>query len=107
IVAKHIAVFFAESHNRDIIDKLQAAGVHWDPVQVKGQALPLQGKTVVLTGTLQHFSRDEAKDRLEQLGAKVAGSVSSKTHYVVAGADAGSKLTKAQALGVTVLNEDE
>lgn len=107
VVSKHIAAFFAEPHNRTIIEKLLAAGVHWPIVTRSAESLPLANKTFVLTGTLQHLTRDEAKEKLESLGAKVAGSVSSKTSYVVAGADAGSKLAKAQALGVVVLSEDE
>ena len=106
IVAHSIHTFFAQPHNREVVQALRDAGVHW----AEGEALaptemPLAGCTVVLTGTLSSMGRDEAKDRLEALGAKVAGSVSKKTHYVVAGADAGSKLEKAQALGVPVLDE--
>ena len=106
VVAKHIVSFFSENHNRDVIDKLLQAGVFWEKVKVSSH-LPLAGKTFVLTGTLQTLSRDEAKEKLENLGAKVAGSVSSKTSYVVMGADAGSKLAKAQELGVAILTEDE
>jgi DNA ligase (NAD+) len=81
--------------------------VHWDDTEPTAQApKPLAGKTVVLTGTLPTLGRDEAKDLLEAAGAKVAGSVSRKTSYVVAGAEAGSKLEKAQELGVPVLDED-
>jgi DNA ligase (NAD+) len=106
IVAHSLHTFFAQTHNRDVVQALRNAGVHWS----EGEALaptemPLAGLTVVLTGTLQSMGRDEAKDKLEALGAKVAGSVSKKTSYVVAGAEAGSKLDKAQALGVAVLDE--
>ena len=107
IVAHSLHTFFAQPHNREVVQALRAAGVHWP----EGEALaptemPLAGLTVVLTGTLSSMGRDEAKDRLEALGAKVAGSVSKKTSYVVAGAEAGSKLEKAQALGVPVLDEE-
>jgi len=106
IVAHSIHTFFAQAHNREVVQALRDAGVHW----TEGDALaptemPLAGLTVVLTGTLSSMGRDEAKDKLEALGAKVAGSVSKKTSYVVAGAEAGSKLEKAQALGVPVLDE--
>ncbi len=106
VVAKHIVAFFAEKHNRTVIDQLLQAGIHWEKIKA-ASSLPLAGKTFVLTGSLQTFSRDVAKEKLEHLGAKVAGSVSNKTSYVVVGADAGSKLTKAQALGVSILTEDE
>jgi DNA ligase (NAD+) len=107
IVAHSLHTFFAQPHNREVVQALRSAGVHWP----EGEALaptemPLAGLTVVLTGTLPTLGRDEAKDKLEALGAKVAGSVSKKTSYVVAGAEAGSKLEKAQALGVPVLDED-
>ena len=106
IVAAHIHAFFRQSHNIEVIDKLIAAGVHWPKVErVEEKAQPLAGKTFVLTGTLESMSRSEAKEKLQALGAKVSGSVSRKTDYVVAGADAGSKLTKAQALGVKILDE--
>lgn len=105
VVAKHIVAFFAEKHNPKIIDKLIAAGIHWPKVEKKSHAL--SGKTFVLTGTLKTMGREEAKEKLENLGAKVAGSVSSKTSYVVAGEEAGSKLEKAQILNVPILSEDE
>lgn len=104
VVAQSIHDFFAEEHNRDVIERLLQQGVHW-PVHEASGTLPLNGKTFVLTGTLPHLSRDEARARIEAVGGKVAGSVSTKTHYVVAGSEAGSKLERAQALGVTVLDE--
>lgn len=106
IVAAHIASFFRQSHNREVIDKLVAAGVHWEEGEAAPvpEELPLNGKTFVLTGTLSR-PRDEVKAELQALGAKVAGSVSKKTDYVVAGEAAGSKLAKAESLGVTVLDE--
>lgn len=107
VVAKHIAAFFAEKHNQRVIEKLIAAGIIWEKISRSNTPLPLTGKTFVLTGTLSSLSRDEAKARLEILGAKVAGSVSAKTSFVVVGADAGSKLTKAQELGITILEEDD
>ncbi|HYD75524.1 NAD-dependent DNA ligase LigA [Ramlibacter sp.] len=107
IVAESIHTFFAQPHNREVVEQLRACGVHWEEGEPAAQApRPLAGKTVVLTGTLPTLSRDEAKDLLEAAGAKVAGSVSKKTSYVVAGAEAGSKLDKAQELGVPVLDED-
>jgi DNA ligase (NAD+) len=107
IVAESIHTFFAQPHNREVVEQLRACGVHWEEGAPAVQApKPLAGKTVVLTGTLPTLSRDEAKDLLEAAGAKVAGSVSKKTSYVVAGAEAGSKLDKAQELGVPVLDED-
>lgn len=106
VVAHSIHTFFAQSHNREVVQALRDAGVHWPESEARAPTeLPLSGLTVVLTGTLSNLSRDEAKDQLEALGAKVAGSVSKKTSCVVAGADAGSKLEKAQALGVPVLDE--
>jgi DNA ligase (NAD+) len=107
VVAKHIVAFFSEDHNHDVIKKLLKAGIHWDIIQKSQLESVLSGKTFVLTGSLGSMSRDEAKDKLEKLGAKVAGSVSAKTSYVIVGADAGSKLKKAQALGVPVLEENE
>jgi DNA ligase (NAD+) len=106
VVADSIHTFFQQPHNREVIEQLRACGVHWEEGEPAAQApKPLAGKTVVLTGTLPTLSRDEAKDLLEAAGAKVAGSVSKKTDYVVAGAEAGSKLDKARELGVTVLDE--
>lgn len=107
IVAESVHQFFQQPHNREVVEQLRAVGVHWEESEPVAQApKPLTGKTVVLTGTLPTLSRDEAKDMLEAAGAKVAGSVSKKTDYVVAGAEAGSKLDKARELGVTVLDED-
>ena len=107
IVAKSIVEFFAEPHNREVIEQLRAAGVHWEEGEPAGTvAGALAGKTFVLTGTLPGLSRDEAKALIEAQGGKVAGSVSKKTHYVVAGAEAGSKLDKAQALGIPILDEN-
>ncbi len=107
IVAQCIADFFAEPHNREVIEQLRAAGVQWAEGEPQGTvAGALAGKTFVLTGTLPTLSRDEAKALIEAQGGKVAGSVSKKTHYVVAGAEAGSKLDKAQALGLAILDED-
>jgi DNA ligase (NAD+) len=107
IVAASIHAFFQQPHNREVVEQLRAVGVHWEESEPVAQApKPLSGKTVVLTGTLPTWSRDEAKDALEAAGAKVAGSVSKKTDYLVAGAEAGSKLDKARELGVTVLDED-
>jgi DNA ligase (NAD+) len=108
VVAASLVRFFAEPHNVEVIEQLRAAGVSW----VEGESAaavnsPIAGKTFVLTGALPTLTRDEAKDLIEALGGKVAGSVSKKTDYVVAGAEAGSKLDKAQALGVTILDETQ
>ncbi|MFN2338609.1 MAG: NAD-dependent DNA ligase LigA [Gammaproteobacteria bacterium] len=106
VVAHHIATFFRQPHNREVIAKLRKAGIHWPAVEVAAPAeQTLAGKTFVLTGTLAGMTRDQAKERLQALGAKVSGSVSKKTDYVVAGAEAGSKLDKAEELGVPVLDE--
>jgi DNA ligase (NAD+) len=106
IVAKSIHTFFAQEHNREVVEQLRACGVTWAESEPSAQAIaPLTGKTFVLTGTFPTLSRDEAKDLLEAAGAKVAGSVSKKTSYVVAGTEAGSKLDKAQELGIPVLDE--
>ena len=106
IVAGHIVHFFEQAHNRDVIKKLLDAGITW-PLQEVAAAQPLQGKTYVLTGTLSTLTRNDAKARLQALGAKVAGSVSTKTSAVIAGEKAGSKLAKAEKLGVPVLSEDD
>ncbi len=109
IVAQSIRTFFDQEHNCEVVEQLRAAGVSWPEHEPSAEAdaatLPLYGKTVVLTGTLPTLAREEAKAMLEAAGAKVAGSVSKKTHYVVAGAEAGSKLDKAQELGITILDE--
>ena len=111
IVAHSIRTFFAQPHNREVVQQLREAGITWPegPAAAQtaqsGQAQTLAGQTFVLTGTLPTLSRDEAKALLEAAGAKVSGSVSKKTSYVVAGEEAGSKLEKAQALGITVIDE--
>jgi DNA ligase (NAD+) len=106
VVAAHIVDFLNNPDNLAIIQALRDAGVHWQDIELD-RNLPLQGQTWVLTGTLETMSRAEAKEKLQQLGAKVAGSVSAKTHRVVAGPGAGSKLTKAQNLDIPVFNEQE
>jgi DNA ligase (NAD+) len=106
VVAQSIRTFFDQPHNREVVEQLRAAGVSWpegEPAERAPQ--PLLGKTFVLTGTFPTLKRDEAKAMLEAAGAKVAGSVSKKTDYVVAGEEAGSKLDKAQELGVAVIDE--
>jgi DNA ligase (NAD+) len=106
VVAQSLVAFFAEPHNREVVQQLRELGLHWEENDgVSAQVLPLTGKTFVLTGTLASLSRDEAKSRLEALGAKVAGSVSKKTDCVVAGTEAGSKLDKARELNVPVWDE--
>ena len=111
IVAKHVVNFFQEEHNKNVIDQLvNDIGITWPaPVVATHEAgdNPFAGKTVVLTGSLSQLTRDEAKDRLVALGAKVSGSVSKKTDMVIAGEAAGSKLAKANELGITVIDEDE
>jgi DNA ligase (NAD+) len=107
VVAMSVRRFFSEPHNREVIEQLRAGGVRWD--EHTPQAIPagaLAGKTFVLTGTLPKLSRDDAKALIESRGGKVAGSVSKKTDFVVAGDDAGSKLEKARSLGVAVLDEE-
>ncbi|MEF3089833.1 NAD-dependent DNA ligase LigA [Raoultella scottii] len=110
VVATHVRNFFAEESNREVIAQLLAEGVRWPaPVVVNAEEIdsPFAGKTVVLTGSLSLLSRDDAKARLAALGAKVAGSVSKKTDLVIAGEAAGSKLAKAQELGIAVIDEAE
>jgi len=104
-VAAEIRSFFHQKHNREVIDKLVKAGVRWPKIARERKALPLTGKTFVLTGGLASMSRDQAKEKLTALGAKVAGSVSKKTDYVVVGEDAGSKADKARELGIEMLDE--
>ncbi len=106
IVAKSLHTFFAQPHNREVVAQLRACGVQWDEgAPADAGPKPLTGKTLVLTGTLPTLGRDAAKDLIEAAGGKVSGSVSKKTHYVVAGTEAGSKLDKANELGVAVLDE--
>lgn len=108
VVANRIFVFWREAHNVAVVDDLIAQGVHWETVEVKEASENLfKDKTVVLTGTLTQMGRNEAKVLLQQLGAKVSGSVSSKTDFVIAGDAAGSKLAKAQELNIPVLTEEE
>ena len=107
VLAEAIRDFLEEPHNRDVIEALRKAGVHWKETPPRRAASgPLAGRTFVLTGTLPTLSRDDAKALLEAAGATVSGSVSKKTDYVVAGADAGSKLSKAQQLGLEILDEN-
>ena len=108
VVAESIHLFFRQPHNREVVAELQAAGIRWpehDGSAAAGAPRPLAGKTLVLTGTLPHLSRDEAKELIEAAGGKVSGSVSKKTDYVVAGSEAGSKLARAHELGIPVLDE--
>ena len=105
IVAGHLRSFFEQPHNQEILQNLKQAGVIWQTQEITAASRPLHGQTWVLTGTMEQMTRDQAKQKLEGLGAKVAGSVSKKTACVVAGEAAGSKLTKAQQLGVEVLSE--
>ena len=108
VVAHSLRTFFDQSHNREVVAQLRACGLTWDEGEpVERAPKPLAGKTFVITGTLPTLGRDEAKDRLEAAGAKVAGSVSKKTTYLLAGAEAGSKLDKARELGVEVIDEQQ
>jgi DNA ligase (NAD+) len=107
IVAQSLRTFFDQPHNREVVEQLRACGVTWsEGAPAEQTPKPLLGKTFVITGTLPTLSRDQAKDLLEAAGAKVAGSVSKKTDYLLAGSDAGSKLDKARELGVAVIDED-
>lgn len=105
VVAAHIRHFFEQPHNQETIQALREAGVQWQTVAVERGQRPLDGQTFVITGTLSEMTRDEAKQILQSLGAKVSGSVSGKTSYLVAGEASGSKLTKAESLGVPVLDD--
>ena len=108
VVAQSVRNFFSQPHHLELLEQLQALGVHWPKIQAQADVvLPLAGQTYVITGTLTQFGRDDAKAALEQLGAKVAGSVSKKTTALLAGAEAGSKLEKAQALGIAVMDEQQ
>ena len=108
VVAQSIVSFFKEKHNRDVVKKLVKAGIHWPEEKAPSpRSQVLAGKTFVLTGTLPNMSRNEAKEKLLHLGAKVSSSVSKKTDYVVVGADPGSKAAKAEELGVTIIDEEQ
>ena len=108
VVAQSIVSFFKEKHNRDVVKKLIKAGIHWpEERKPSPKSQTLAGKTFVLTGTLPNMSRNDAKEKLLHLGAKVAGSVSKKTDYVVVGADPGSKATKAEELGIPMIDEEQ
>jgi DNA ligase (NAD+) len=107
VVAQSIRLFFDQPHHREVVEQLRAAGVTWDEHDgvASTEPLPFAGQTFVLTGTLPTLGREEAKAMIEAVGGKVSGSVSKKTHWVVAGAEAGSKLDKARELGVPVIDE--
>jgi DNA ligase (NAD+) len=107
IVAESIRTFFDQPHNREVVEQLRAAGIQWteDEGTADTSPKPFAGQTFVLTGTLPTWTRDEAQAEIEAAGGKVSGSVSKKTHYVVAGEEAGSKLQKATDLGIAVLDE--
>ena len=108
VVAHNIDTFFAQSHNKEVINKLLTAGINWPEIQTKGaDEQPLTGKIIVLTGSLSQMPRNEAKARLIELGAKVSSSVSKNTDLVIAGEKAGSKLKKAEELGIQVIDEEE
>ncbi|OTW26442.1 DNA ligase (NAD(+)) LigA, partial [Vibrio parahaemolyticus] len=109
VVAKHITTFFEEEKNQAVVQDLLVQGIHWPEVSApeQGAELPLEGKTVVLTGTLSQLGRTEAKEALQSLGAKVTGSVSKKTDILFAGENAGSKLAKAQELGIEIKTEQD
>jgi DNA ligase (NAD+) len=106
VVASHLHAFFASNYNREVLQLLTERGVHWPPPQSVGGEQPLTGQTWVLTGNMQSMTRSDAKAKLQALGAKVAGSVSAKTDCVAAGSSAGSKLAKAEELGVKVIDEE-
>ena len=108
VVAQSIRTFFDQPHNVEVVEQLRSAGVHWEETAgavADAAPKPLAGITFVLTGTLPTLSREDAKERIEAAGGKVSGSVSKKTHFVVAGEDAGAKLDKARELGIAVLDE--
>ena len=107
VMAKSIYEFFKEEQTIDLINKLKEAGVNMESLEEESNDTRFEGMTFVLTGTLTKYSRTEASDIIEKLGGKTSGSVSKKTTYVLAGEDAGSKLTKAQSLGVEVITEEQ
>jgi DNA ligase (NAD+) len=106
-VAESVFQFFREPRNQELVERLRAAGLAFTHRSTRTKGGPLQGLTLVLTGTLPTLSREEAKRLIEAAGGKVSGSVSRKTHYVVAGEDAGSKLGKAREFGIPVVNEEQ
>ena len=107
VVAQHVQAFFANNANLNVVERLVQAGVHWPAIEViDSDSLPLNGQTCVITGTLSSMGRSDAKVILQSLGAKVAGSVSAKTDFLVAGEKAGSKLSKANDLGVSIWDEE-
>jgi len=108
VVAQHIVGFFKEPHNLAVIDCLIASGIYWEvPQQQVVTDSPFAGKTVVITGSLLNMSRDQAAEKLRALGAKVSNSVSAKTDFLIAGESAGSKLRKAETLGVTIISAED
>ena len=107
VMARSIYEFFQEEQTIDLINKLKDAGVNMESLEEESDDNRFEGKTFVLTGTLTKYSRTEASDIIEKMGGKTSGSVSKKTTYVLAGEDAGSKLTKAQSLGVEVITEEQ
>jgi DNA ligase (NAD+) len=106
VVADHLVQFFDSASSMEVVQQLRKAGVNWPDLEVAGDDLPLAGQTWAVTGKLEALGRDDAKARLQALGAKVAGSVSAKTTCVVAGPGAGSKLARAGELGVEVIDEE-
>jgi DNA ligase (NAD+) len=105
VVARNAAAYFGDAENSRLLDRLLGAGIHWPPLEAPSESSALHDKIFVLTGTLEGMSREQATEAIVKLGGKVSGSVSKKTSYVVAGAEAGSKLKKAEQLGVTILDE--
>ena len=107
IMADSIVNFFAQTQTKDLIEKLKQAGVNTNAIEEENIDNRFEGKTFVLTGSLEKYTRKEAEELIEKFGGKTSSSVSKKTNYVLAGEDAGSKLTKAQSLGVTIISEDD
>ena len=107
IVAKSIKEFFTQEQTKDLIEKLKLAGVNTKAYEEENIDNRFEGKTFVLTGTLEEYTREEASNLIEKFGGKTSGTVSKKTDYVLAGGEAGSKLTKAQNLGITILTEQD
>jgi DNA ligase (NAD+) len=108
VVARNLHDFFSASHSQQLLDGLIRAGIHWPAIErIESGQLPLNGTTYVISGTLESMPRSEAKARLEQLGARVAGSVSAKTSCLVAGPGAGSKLADAKKLGIAIVDESQ